>query len=217
MEAIAATSRTASIFLGGELCTTPAPQPRSFIIAADSGYDHALAQGFAVDFLIGDLDSISDHGLAHAERNDVTIERHDSDKDETDLELAMLKAVARGSRRIDLFGGEAGRLDHLLGIASALTDRRFSDIDIVWHTCTGQVRPISDGGTIEVDVAIGTTVSLVAMSDTTGVSTSGMTWALSGATLARGTSRGLRNTTNARPASVSVDTGALLVIVEGTT
>jgi thiamine pyrophosphokinase len=92
----------------------------SFVIAADNGAEHALALGVHVDLAVGDFDSISADGLAELERAGAQLERYPSDKDATDLELALTAAAARQPRRIVVLGGTAGRLDHLLGELSLL-------------------------------------------------------------------------------------------------
>ena len=87
----------------------------AFVIAADSGADHALALGVPIDLAVGDFDSISAAGLATLERHGVRLERHPVDKEATDLELALDAAVAAHPRRVVVVGGTGGRLDHVLG------------------------------------------------------------------------------------------------------
>ena len=55
-----ATSPTRAVIIaGGELDTTPVVGPEDLVVAADSGYDHAVALGVAVDVPVGDLHSSS--------------------------------------------------------------------------------------------------------------------------------------------------------------
>jgi thiamine pyrophosphokinase len=211
--------RRAVIFAGGEFLTMPVPDPDAIVIAADSGYDHAIGLDYQVDLLVGDLDSISEAGLAHAEAEGVEIERHPVSKDATDLELALDAAVARGATGIDIRGGEGGRIDHLMGVGVGLSNTRWRDVDLVWHTEAATVQPLSDGGHLHLDAEIGSVVSLVVVSDCSGIVTSGLRWKLSGEELERGASRGLSNEIIERPSSVTLETGALLVVTEtsGTT
>jgi thiamine pyrophosphokinase len=202
------------VFAGGAIRTTPSPDTEAIVIAADSGYDHALALGHRVDLLVGDLDSISEHGLAHAEAAGVAIDRHPASKDATDLELALEAAVARGATAIDIYGGEEGRIDHLLAVAVGLTQPRWIGIAVTWHTATATVRPLLDGGHLHPDAVIGAVVSVIVVSDCAGVTTQGLKWQLSGEDLLRGTSRGLSNEVIRLPVSVSLDRGTALVVTE---
>src|SRR5689334_18888700 len=115
--------RTALVFAGGD------PPPRelvagldrsALVIAADSGLDHALALGFRADVVVGDLDSVTPDALAHARADGAEVELHPAEKDETDLELALRRAVALGMRRVTVIGGGGGRHDHLLANALVL-------------------------------------------------------------------------------------------------
>ena len=67
----------------------------AFIVAADSGLDHAVAAGFVPDVLVGDLDSISAAGLMWAYEHAAEIEEHEPDKELTDTELAIARALLR--------------------------------------------------------------------------------------------------------------------------
>lgn len=204
----------AIIFAGGDIHTAPSPEADTVVIAADSGYDHAVALRYPVDLLIGDLDSISDEGLAHAHSHGVRIEQHPAAKDATDLELAIDAAAGRGVTAVDIFGGEAGRIDHLLGAAIGLTDPRWDSLDITWHTDNADIRPLVGGGHMHIDAAVGSLVSLIAVSDSAGITTQGLRWELAGATLHRGTSRGLSNEIVEHLATISIDSGALLVVTD---
>ncbi|MEZ5215981.1 MAG: thiamine diphosphokinase [Ilumatobacteraceae bacterium] len=84
------------------------------VVAADSGYDHAVAAGVDVDVLVGDLDSISQDGRRRATADGIRIERHRPDKDETDTELALRAAMDDGCRRIVGVSAVGDRIDHFL-------------------------------------------------------------------------------------------------------
>jgi hypothetical protein len=91
------------------------PEP-DLVVAADSGYDHAVAAGFRVDVLVGDLDSIE----AELIPSHVIVERFPEDKDATDLELALSRVAVESPERIVVVGGGGGRVDHELAVASLL-------------------------------------------------------------------------------------------------
>src|SRR5687768_773226 len=123
MPAKGGTVQRALVFAGGD----PPPvelvdqiDRSALVIAADSGLDHAHALGFAVDVVVGDLDSVTPDALARARDDGADVEPHPSEKDETDLELALRRAVTLGVQRVTVVGGGGGRHDHLLANALVL-------------------------------------------------------------------------------------------------
>lgn len=192
----------------------PSDQGDALVIAADSGYDHARAMGLTVDVLVGDMDSISPLGLEHATTHEVTVERHDTSKDETDLELALSVARRLGATTVAIYGGEDGRIAHLLGIALGLTHARIDDLDVEWHTRTGVIRVATPSRTVEVTGTVGDIVSLIPSGNVAGVTTEGLRWHLADEALEAGSTRGLSNEMTATRASVAVRSGRLLVIAE---
>lgn len=80
-----------------------------YIIAADSGYDTARKLGLPVDLCVGDFDST----LLASEILKGNYERSLRDKDESDTELAIKKALSMGFQTYILIGGGGFRMDHL--------------------------------------------------------------------------------------------------------
>jgi thiamine pyrophosphokinase len=204
----------AVVIAGGEIHTTPTIGSDVFVIAADSGYDHALALGIQVDLLIGDLDSISPAGLDHAREQDVETMEFPRDKDTTDLELALRAALDRGATTVAIHGGEGGTIAHLLGVALSITHRDCEEIDVVWYTGTGIIRPATRNRSIQASVEVGDTITIIPVGDVRGVTTSGLRWPLENAFMEHGTTLGISNEATARTITVALDEGALLVIHE---
>src|SRR5262245_60062395 len=117
----------ALVFAGGEppaardVADLTDLEPHATVVAADSGLHHAQELGWHVDVVVGDLDSVDPAALAAAEHRGATVERHPAAKDETDLELALLTARARGATRAVVLGVAGGRLDHFLANTLVLT------------------------------------------------------------------------------------------------
>jgi thiamine pyrophosphokinase len=204
----------ALVFAGGD------PLPRgvahvlpehALVLAADSGIDHAHAIGRRVDVAIGDFDSVTPDGLERAEREGARIERHPTDKDATDLELAIDAAIAAGIARVTVVGGHGGRLDHLLGnlvlLAAPTTERLELD---AWmgaaHVTVVRTRATLAG-------TAGSIVSLFAMhGPARGVTTHGLRFPLHDAALEPGSTLGLSNEIAATDAAVTLTTGVLLAV-----
>ena len=206
----------AIVIAGGEMRTTPRCGASDVVIAADSGYDHAVAFDIPVDLLIGDLDSISHSGLAHARNAGVEVDQHPTDKNDTDLDLALRAAIVRGATSVVIHGGEGGRLGHLLSIALSTSHPSLAAVDVAWHTGTGILRTATPEHTVSFSAAVGETITLLPVGDAHVVTTSGLRWHLTNATLERGATRGVSNVAETDQIHVEVADGAVLVIQEGT-
>lgn len=207
---------SAIVIAGGRLTVEPRPDPGDLVIAADSGYDHALSHSISVDLIVGDLDSISPGGLEHARALGIAIEEHPTDKNETDLELALRAAVRRGAGSIAIYGAEGGQLGHLLGVALAMTHRDMTSVDLVWFTSSGVVRAATEKRPVAFSTTVGQLITILPIGDAHDVTATGLRWPLDNTTLQRGTSRGIHNEATTDRVTVKVGRGAVLVIQEGT-
>ena len=193
------------------------------VVAADGGLLTAQALGIRPDLAVGDFDSADPTLVAKAEAEGVAIERVAAEKDESDLELAVRAAVARGATSIAVVGALGGaRVEHTLaGLAllglGAEGGRSPFDIAIVDERST--VRLLAgdprDKRTahIDLDGEPGDYISLQPWGgDATGVTTEGLRYPLRDEPLRMGPSRGLSNELLGRHGRVSCRAGQLLVI-----
>ena len=90
-------------------------QDNYVIAAADSGLDTAEKAGIKPDWIIGDMDSLSNPDCLNA-YSKTQIIKYPKDKDFTDTELAFLLLKEKGCKDIWIIGGAGGRIDHLLAI-----------------------------------------------------------------------------------------------------
>jgi len=106
------------IFANGEFRPPLSPlniQEDDLVIAADGGSQHCLNLGIQPGVLIGDLDSTDPALVEKWHTEGVEIIQHPKEKDQTDLELAILLAQDRGARKIVVHGAVGGRLDMTFG------------------------------------------------------------------------------------------------------
>ncbi len=187
-------------------------QGPDLVVAVDSGLHLAELSGWAVDRVVGDMDSVDPRLLAAAEQRGAAVERHPVDKDATDLELALDGLLGVGVESVAVIGSPGGRLDHLMGGLLTVCAARYAPLSLrAWLGGT-LVVPVHDRGRVE--ARVGATVSLIAVNGpATGVRTDGLRWALSGERLEPGSSRGLSNEMVADIAEVSVDDGCVAVVV----
>jgi thiamine pyrophosphokinase len=189
-------------------------RPDDLVIAADGGAVALVAAGRRPDVLVGDFDSIPGALAAQLATDGVDIDRHPADKEASDLELAVERAISEGAQRvliIGAFGGE--RLDHALAATFLLADPRYAAIDIRARQRGSTVRVAHPDRRLDLEGEVGDLVTLLPVAgDARGVTTTGLRWPLRGATLCLGRSRGLSNEVTAVPASVSLAEGALFAI-----
>jgi thiamine pyrophosphokinase len=182
------------------------------IYAANGGLHHILAFDLLPDIVIGDLDSIENGIIRRLESKAIEILQHPTRKDETDLELALKTAVERGAEQILILGGLGGRWDQtianvLLSTLPELKERQVTFIDGLQELRL--LRP----GQHRIQGVTGETISLIPLGgDATGVETHGLEYVLRGEALAFGATRGVSNVLARERASVSFESGSLLLV-----
>ena len=67
------------------------------VVAADGGARHAVPLGLTLDAWVGDGDSLDQAGMAALRASGVPMLMATADKDESDTELAVRAAIARGA------------------------------------------------------------------------------------------------------------------------
>jgi thiamine pyrophosphokinase len=90
----------------------PFKEEIDFWIAADRGALALLDHNIPIDLAVGDFDSITADEKEHIRLHAKQFEEYPAEKDETDLEIALLKALEKHPERLYLFGVTGGRLDH---------------------------------------------------------------------------------------------------------
>lgn len=188
--------------------------PRDLVLAADGGAVPLMAAGCRPAMLIGDLDSVTVAMVEELAAAGVPIDAYPEDKESSDLELALDRAISDGATQLVILGAFGGeRLDHALAGALLLADRTYRGLDLRAIHGRSTVRVLHAGADLGLDGEAGDLVTLLPLAgDAHGVTTSGLRWQLTGATLRLGRSRGLSNEVVEPPAAVRLADGALLVI-----
>ncbi len=182
-----------------------------YIICADGGTRHALALGIKPNLIIGDMDSTDKETLKKFQDDGVEIELFPRDKNETDLELAIAKAVELNPNEIIIVAALGGRMDQTLAnialLASSLHASRNVRIDdgveeIFFVTNQAQVKGRS-----------GDIVSLIPWGNLVhGVLTQNLKWQLNSETLHPDKTRGISNEMLSESASIKIESGLLLIV-----
>ncbi|PAQ13239.1 thiamine diphosphokinase [Bacillaceae bacterium SAOS 7] len=94
-------------------------------VGVDRGTIYLLERGITPKIAIGDFDSVTEAEWKVIESGveQEHIQRFPAEKDETDLELAIVWAMKQEPESIVIFGATGGRLDHFFGTISLLMNR----------------------------------------------------------------------------------------------
>lgn len=177
-----------------------------YICAADSGLDYCLSNSIRPDYILGDMDSLSDKNRLR-DFPDEIIEEHPSEKDFTDSELGLLHLKKQGCTEIIMIGGGGGRLDHLLALLSIFERPNPPD---KWITAHEEIHHISDefrgrgnSGDMVSFFPVGSTACTM--------SSSGLKWPLNTLCWKKG-DVGISNRLESEDYSVKMKTGRLILI-----
>ena len=186
------------------------------VIAADSGAVHARTAGLSIDIAVGDFDSIPPLLLEELEGTGVRVERHPVAKDATDLELAIQVAIREGADVITVVGGHGGRVDQSFANAFVIASPTYAHISMHAILDSALVSVVHGGGGVTFAGAPGDVVTILPLhGDALGVRSEGLEYPLRGETLTAGTTRGVSNVLLEREATVSLESGTVLVVRPG--
>jgi thiamine pyrophosphokinase len=188
------------------------------VVAADRGAVTLDRLGRRPHRLVGDLDSTPPRLVAALEAAGTVVERHPVDKEASDLELALASALgavpaAPGGDVVILGATGGSRLDHGAANLLLLTDPVLAGRSVRLVHGPATARILRGGERLALAGLPGDLVSILSIgNDAGGVTTAGLRWPLSDATLSMGRSRGLSNEIVADSAAVSLRDGHLLVV-----
>jgi len=139
------------------------------VVAVDGGLNYCDSMEIIPNLIIGDLDSVCPKILEKYSNNSIL--RYPLEKDESDLELAIIELIRRGVPSIALFGVLGKRIDHLLYTLNLLARYPsqliiFSETETIF--CLQKENHIISKQ--------GQTLSLIPLNSVLGVSTKGLKW-----------------------------------------
>lgn len=201
------------LLLGGHLEPTDrlrAQVAGARVIAADGGMRHAETLGLRPELWVGDFDS-TDAEL-EARFADVPRSVFPAEKNETDGELALREAWARGAGEIVLCGAFGGpRTDHALqhltlAVAEAEKGRK------LWLTSGIEEGHAILPGEQRFDLPSGTLFSIIGFGDIKALTIEGAKWPLDQVNVPFGASLTLSNVATA-PLNVSIGAGRAVLLM----
>lgn len=209
----------AIIFANGVMKKWPEGFERStqgdLIIAADGGLNHCKAWNIKPHVIVGDMDSVDPLMLTAYENQGAEIIRYPSQKNKTDLELAVQAAADRDVQEVVILGALGERWDMTMANLLILTAPLFIDMN---------VRVLDNG--LEVICLLGHTIRMLegqpgnTMSllpiagPAVGVTLKGFEYPLVKKTLPMGTTRGISNIFKREITEIEIESGVLLVVID---
>lgn len=177
-----------------------------YVVAVDGGLRSLEQIGRKADLAMGDFDS-----YGSVPRGMRTVQ-FPEEKDESDMELAFLRAKRLKFTDVVVFGGLGGRLDHTLANLSLFA--RFSEEGM--NVCAVGDRELlvflTGPNVFESPAREDGTVSVFAMNDkVTGVFERGLKWELDDVELTNRTSLGLSNRFQANAVMIGVEEGTIVI------
>ena len=203
------------LFVGGF-----APHTRSYdsviegslLIAADSGWEHAIASGRIPDILVGDMDSIRPDHLEQARSAHTEVITHPADKDETDTEIALATALARSATHVTVIAGGGDRPDHVFAMLHSLAAPSLAGVKVDGWLGPTRFTVCRAGSPTVLDTTDGDTVSLLPVGGDAVVTGEGLRWPLKHDTLRAHESRGVSNRASG-PVRIDLHSGTLIAFI----
>lgn len=195
------------IFGAGTHDGAPLPAKYDLLIAADGGLDTLAALGYAPDLIIGDLDSVK---TPPAE--EISLIRLSAHKDITDTDAAVQEGLSRGCNCFFLYGMLGGRPDHSFANLTLLARLAQQGIPATLYGAGYAARAVHNG-VLNFDGDCRGYLSVFSFSDRSeGVCLRGLAYEMENGTFTNTFGLGVSNEFTGKTASVSVESGTLLVM-----
>lgn len=180
------------------------------LLCADGGADTAVRHGWKPDYIVGDLDSVTDE--AKGEMPPERLIRVDADNTGTDLQKVLRQARVLGVTEAALAGVLGRRTDHTLWNLSLL--KVFGEhmrLRIVDEYC--EIWLVKERACFR--ASLGQKVSLCSLTGpVVGIRTRGLRFALRREILGPGIRDGISNEVVENPVQVTLEAGDLLLMVQ---
>ncbi|MBC2696039.1 MAG: thiamine diphosphokinase [Desulfobacteraceae bacterium] len=187
--------------------------PDDLIIAADGGMTHCRALDIKPSVVVGDLDSLDPDYLKSLQTSGTEIISYPINKDQTDLEIALRKAIDLGSDEILLLGALGARWDMTIAnlLLSALPE--FSKVTIRLIDGHQEIILLKGRSELTFKGKKGDMLSLIPLGqEAYGVTLRGLKYPLENDVLRFGATRGISNVLIDDSATVYLKKGLLLCI-----
>lgn len=183
-------------------------------VCADGAAQALLKTNHPPTVIVGDLDSLKPDAYKWADALDIPIERHKGDKDQSDGELALEKALALGATSILILGGHGGRSAMFLANLKLLRICHDKGIEASMVGKGESLRYVGAGREHVWAGRVGATLNLIPVDADVKVTIEGTAFDGKELELPRTSSRGVSNKITKDAAKVTVHAGTVLAVVE---
>jgi thiamine pyrophosphokinase len=183
-----------------------------YVICVDGGLASIKSYGITPDVIIGDFDSVDLLLLKEYELQNVPIEKFPSEKNFTDMELALEFAVSKGFYHIMLTGASGSRLDHTLGNLMLMEKYYNKGIHITVIDNNNEMKIISDNSEIALDYTEGYYISIIPLTDTIqGLDMEGFKYPLCKVDVQRGSTLCISNQITGKQGKIRLQKGTAIL------
>lgn len=201
-----------NIVAGGPLERIPAlfRDDQEIWIAVDGGLEHMLSMEIEPDDVIGDFDSSRLATEDVMRYKNVSI--YPPEKDFTDLELALIKAIGYHPTLIQIYGATGGRLDHEMANLQMLFKSLKSGVDTAIIDVQNRIH-LKNPGTYSINQNNYQYVSFLSVfEEVKGLTLKGFKYPLDRAALEFGSSLCISNESIVETSTYSFSSGILMVV-----
>lgn len=196
------------------------PQLKSYVtssedlwVGVDRGTFILLEKGIKPDYAFGDFDSVSAAEKEIIQKSDIVMNQYQTEKDETDMELALQWAMDQNPEEILLFGATGGRLDHEMMNIQLLyrTISSNTEVKVIDKKNEISIKPPGKY-TIEREEQYSYISFLAFQGEVKGITLKGFKYPLEKASLMTGSSLCISNELVNKSGTYSFDSGIILMV-----
>jgi thiamine pyrophosphokinase len=184
-----------------------------YLICADGGLEKVSNYGIIPDIIIGDFDSVDGNVLKQYE-NKIPVKKFPSEKDFTDMELAVELAISKGYKNIILTGASGSRLDHTLGNILLMEKYFKNGVSISIIDNNNEMKIISDNAELFIEYKEGYYISIIPITESIqGLCLEGFKYNLDNVDVKRGSTLCISNQIKDNKGKITLRKGRAIVII----
>lgn len=184
------------------------------VVCADGAAQVLLKTNHPPTVIVGDMDSLKPDAYKWADALDIPMERHKPDKDQTDGELALDKALGLGAKSLLILGGHGGRSAMFLANLKLLRTCHDQGVDASMVGHGESIRYVGAGQEHVWTGRAGATLNLLSVDGDAKVTLDGAQFPLKDQLLPRKSAVGVSNRITGDAAKLQVHAGTVLAVVE---